>query len=1002
MDARCRIELLGGLRVTQGERVVTRFRTQKAGSLLAYLAYYRAQSHPRERLIELLWPEVEPAAGRHRLNMTLSFLRRPLEPPGVPAGAILMADRTTVGLNPLGITTDVAEFEAALAQAVDSESAAERCRLLKEAITLYRGELLPGCYEDWVQIEQQRLAEQFLQALHQGSAHALEMGDRDSALNFLLRAVSLDPLREELHLDIMRLYAAADRPADALRQYHDLERLLETALGVEPTQEARELAETLARDAGQRTRAEKPRKQTPKVSETPPPVRPDEHRTPDAAPRLPLQFTRFFGREAEIAHLQAMLGVYKSNPATPPSPDDSPVRLVTLSGPGGSGKTRLAIEVVRQSADAFGGAVWFVPLADLSDPRLIPEAILEALRLPRSPHIEPLEQVIAFLNRVHDEGTGQACKPGPTLLLLDNFEHLLAQERRKSEDGAAVVRTLLDRIPTLILLVTSRQLLSLEGEREFMVAPLRTPPSEHHTPEQAVQYASVQLFTDRAQTIKPDFQVTRNNAAAIATLCTRLEGMPLALELAAARAQVLTPAQMLQQLERRFDFLVSRRRDAVERHRTLRTAIDWSYRLLSPQVQRFFARLSVFRGGWTAEAAASVCKIEVENALDYLTQLRECTLVQTQASDSEMRFQMLETLREYTVEQLSLQECDDLERLHAAYYQTLAEETEPRLKGPDQREALSRLAADHDNLRLAMAWCGTHDIEAGLRMTAALEWFWLLRSDFREEHEWSRQVLAKSVNMPSLTRAKALAAAGHIAAKWGNDYAQARALGEESLRLAQAHSDKQSIARALRSLGCAALFQTDEDWERARAFFQESASLYQELGAKWDVAFSRFFQGLVASEYDEDYTAARALYEQSVTLFREVGDRWGTALPLSHLGGIAIQQGDYATVLSLYAARLRQAQELGEKHSVAVCLGGLADMACRQGRYVRAARLTGASDAHWYAVSDPEEVPKCAEAPYVAAVRAALGEEAFVAAWAEGEAMTMEQAIASALEEDTT
>ncbi len=338
------------------------------------------------------------------------------------------------------------------------------------------------------------------------------------------------------------------------------------------------------------------------------------------------------------------------------------IRLLTLTGPGGSGKTRLAVEVARQLLEPFCGAVWFVSLADLVDPEMMADYMLDALRLPHSPSVAPLEQVITMLSQQ------------PTLVVIDNMEHLLRSDGvmeywsdgvleqkisiapilHHSVTPTAVVRTLLERVPTLKLLVTSRQRLNVESEREFVVAPLPTPKSvdaeSHPTtqpPEHLITFASVQLFVDRAQAVKPDFQITPHNASDIAELCERLDGIPLAIELAASRILALPPAQMVARLRDRFDFLVSRRRDLPERHRTMRAAIDWSYQLLSPELQRFFARLSVFRGGCTLEAAEQVCSQAIycrpegtrpdisgryyePDVLDFLAQLRDCSLVQTQ------------------------------------------------------------------------------------------------------------------------------------------------------------------------------------------------------------------------------------------------------------------------------------------------------------------------------------------------------------------------------------
>ncbi len=620
MDPRCRIELLGGLSVRQGDRVITRFRMQKIGGLLAYLAYYADRPHPREMLIELLWPECDLDAGRNRLSMSLSSLRNQLEPPGVPAGTVIQADQISVQLNPAAITTGVADFEAARRAAAQAGSAAERVQALTRAAELYRGPLLPGHYEEWALSEQQRLAEASLQVLRELAADLERLGDLPRALETARAAVSADPLREESHRELMRLCAAAGEPEAALRQYRELERILAGELGSSPAPATRLISQQIALGRGdeqaERARAQQGGRRAVKhkapagvrdarLTHPPPP--------PPLASRLPLQLNRFFGRHAELERLTEMLA-----PGEPSAGGDGaseqvgPVpqhrtphtenRLVTLTGPGGTGKTRLALEATGRLVEAFQGAVWFVPLGEVSDARRLPDAILEALRISRAASTESLDQAIAALSQ------------RPTLQVLDNLEHLL--------DGgaAALVQDLLQQAPGLAVLSTSRQSLDLPGERESPVAPLPVPSiGEGLEPAALAGNESVQLFVDRAQAVRPDFQVTRRNAAAIAELCDRLEGIPLAIELAAARSQVLTPARMLSQIlpspargregggvARRLDLLIGRRRGVAERHRTLRAALDWSYHLLSPELRHFFARLSVFRGGWTLEAAEAI------------------------------------------------------------------------------------------------------------------------------------------------------------------------------------------------------------------------------------------------------------------------------------------------------------------------------------------------------------------------------------------------------------
>jgi non-specific serine/threonine protein kinase len=499
------------------------------------------------------------------------------------------------------------------------------------------------------------------------------------------------------------------------------------------------------------------------------------------ASNLPVSFTRFFGREPEIGQLCDLLL-------------DSGTRLVTLSGPGGTGKTRLALEVASRLVPSFSGAVWFVSLADLSDAALIGDALVGALRLPRTPGREPLEQAIEALSKQ------------PSLLVLDNFEQLV-------EAGAGVVRTLLERVPDLTILVTSRQLLGLSGEREFALSPLPTPGGAADTPERLSLYGSVQLFVDRAQAVKPDFQVTNANAPAVAELCDRLEGIPLAIELAAARAQVLTPAQMLAQLQNRFAFLVSRKRDVAERHRTLRAAIDWSFRLLSPELQRFFARLSVFRGGWTVEAAEQVC--EEPLALDHLAVLRECSLVRTDdgSGSNEIRFGMLETLREFGQERL--RETGEewvLHKRHLDYFARFSQDSKKHLFGPEQKQWLDRYEHELDNMRSALeaALTDVGDPDSGLRLALGYDRFWQVRGYVSEARGWLKRLLGCANALSEESRAKALYAAGFFALRQG-DNPEARVLLEESLSAFRERGDTSFIARAADNL--ALVLQDQGDFE---------------------------------------------------------------------------------------------------------------------------------------------------------------------------------------------
>jgi predicted ATPase/DNA-binding SARP family transcriptional activator len=919
MDTPWRIELLGGLWATQGDRVVSRFRTQKTAALLAYLAYFNHRSHPRAALIDLLWPECELDAGRNQLRMALTSLRHQLEPPGVPAGAVIIADRSSVRLNPSAYVTDVAQFEAALQAAQSAGSPTEQSRWLTEAIAQYRGELLPGGGEPWIVPERQRLAEAYLQALQQLMLHRERAGDLSDALQIAWRAAAADPLQEEACCDLIRLLAAANQPRMALLQYEEIERLLAQELGLSPGEELRELGRALRSQVGSEA-ARIPERLCPDAISGPEPQQlPSPGAPPASQGNLPLQFTAFFGREDELTRLQRLL-----HPA--PTLDIPRARLVTLTGPGGSGKTRLALEAARRLRDPFRSAVWFVPLQDLSDAHQIEDQLLRTLRVSRASSLQPLDQGVAVLSRQ------------PSLLLLDNFEHLVAV-------GVELVQALLERVETVTVLVTSRQSLGLPGEREFPVPPLPVPAVRssllgdaaapkterrgQHTGELTLLLScpSVRLFVDRAQAVRPDFQLTRSNAEAVAALCRGLEGLPLALEMAAARAAVLTPAQMLQRLEQRFGLLVSRQRTAPLRHRSLRAALDWSYQLLSPEMQRFFAHLSVFRSSFTLEAAEAVSA--EPQALEYLTHLRECSLVLAEDAGSEMRYRLLESLREYGTEQLGLDERTALARQHAQYYLALAEAAEPGMVGANQATYFPWLEREHNNLRAALDWlAASGDAEAALRLAGALWEFWAGSDHRAEGRDWLVQVLALArAQARTPARAKALLGAGTLSC-WEGNCGPARLFLEECRSICGELGDRKTLAWSLLYLGQMAFSEGDAG--AAQSLLTQSLAIGQELAdARVSAhALSRLAQ---AARSQDDDAAARAFLEESLALFRKWNLQRGTARALTLLGDLALSQNDGEAARAFFEESLMIRRALGAQGYIAEVLSGVGKAALLQG-----------------------------------------------------------------------
>ena len=1107
MEAVCRVEMLGGLRVVQAGRVVTRFRTYKTGALLAFLAFY-PRPHPREHLIEMLWPDGEPDAGRNSLSKALSSLRNQVEPPGVvPAGAVIVADRAFVQLNPDVVSTDVADFDAALREARASDVSVA---LLQQAVERYGGELLPGHYEEWNLAERQRLADDYLGALARIVSLLEAAGDARGALRYAHRAVAADGLREETHVLLIRLYAAVGDPAAARRQYQEWERISQRDTGERPDPAVRALVENLGsaapapapvyaptpaappllegtvtllaaeagpgadaaatlanrlRDsarrhgghvlfAGPAAQPDAPPENvaafgratdaaacavalqqngvrvalhTGEVREggpatatvglvlraahagqilaseatagllrrdaepgitladlglwrllaapnDDPPERlfeivgagraarkfPPPLATPGVSGTLPPTFTRFFGRDTERARLAALLRAPFTDPAAP--------RLVTLTGPGGTGKTRLSLETGRGLLDHFRGAVFFVPLADIRDGRLVIEAVRDVLALSRAAQTGgPL--IVQVASALRDQPAA--------LLILDNFEQLLREADPHVDDAVQTVRGLLEAVPGLVVLVSSRQRLGISGEQEFLVAPLPTPAAAQTIEEVAV-VSSVQLFVDRAQAVQPDFQITPGNARAVAELCERLEGLPLALELAGARAQALSPAQMLAHLSRRFDFLVSRKRDAILRHRTIRAAVDWSYQLLSPELQDFFAQLSVFRNGATLEAVEAVTREPL--ALDYLAQLTDNSLARAEQTGAggETRFSMLETLRQFADERLSEpQQRADLARRHAAYFLNLAERARPALTGPDQAVWLDRLEADHDNLRVLLD-AGAGDVETALRAAGAVWRFWWVRGYLSE----GRERLAVLLDLPAsrarelvLARAHACVAAGALARmqadyaparayllegsalfraagdddgialseiSLGNvayalaDYDQARACYEISLALRRARGERGFVATALSNLGNVFLMQGDYD--QAAALARESLALRRELGDAISIAQSLNNAGLIA-RYKNDPARARPLLNESLHRFETLGDRAGAAAVHDNLGEVAFDQDDVETARAHFAQSLAAYRVLDDKAGVAKSLCALGLVAARTGETGEARRL---------------------------------------------------------------
>ncbi len=905
MNEICAITLFGGLQVQQGSRRISRFRTYKTGALLAYLAFYPHVPHSREVLAELFWPDSQE--GRLSLRVSIGSLRRQLEPPDAAVGAILVADRASLSVNPSAVRVDVAEFEEAL-RTVASAAPQERLEGLARAVELYRGPLLPGYYEDWILPERDRLAEAYVGALHQLCALLESSEDRNAALAYGHRAIIAAPFEEKAHVALMRVYAEAGRPADAVRHYEKLECALIAEWGdsrVMPT--AAGLAEDLRRRYGVAASGNKLPGLPSAPRQEPRPLPASESVLSTVRP-LPHPFTRLFGREEEIAALQSMCSP-RSDVPLPLS--RLSLRLITITGQGGIGKTRLAIEVAGRCSQTPGLQVRFVPLANIADPSLIADTIADALGIGKAALADPMEQIVAALST------------DPHLLILDNMEHLLTENLNPAVSSRAsrtVVRHLMEAVPDLTILVTSRQSLEIEGETVFPLTSLPLPRSGEQRGAAADTSASspwaaqevaellnasprVQMFVDRAQSVRPDFQLTPRNAAAVVALCGRLEGVPLFIELAAAWAQTYTPAQMLSQLPTN-RLLVSRRKDRPERQRSVHAMVDWSFQLLTPQLQRFFARLSVFMGGWTLIAAEEIC--EEPEAMSALGELHARSMLVAEEQGDAMRYHLPEALRQVAASRLNAEEQERLAARHAAFALRLAEEGERELAGANQKAWLERLVSEQDNLRAALAWSGSREV--GVRLAGALCKFWEIRGEATEGRRRLNAALDGAGDTLTAAQAKAMAGLARLAMLQG-DVAEARVAGETSWRAFSALQEDRAMVAAGTLLS--RVYHLLGEQEKGRMLLMDCLTRGRQMAGSEELAFTLMEQGHRHGYYGE-YDAAEACLEASRELLMQRGDTHGMALVAIEQAIIKQYRQDFPAANAFYEQALALFQTLGD------------------------------------------------------------------------------------------
>jgi predicted ATPase len=726
---------------------------------------------------------------------------------------------------------------------------------------------------------------------------------------------------------------------------------------------------------------------------------------------LPRQRTAFVGRDKEVAAVKDIL-LRRDVP------------LVTVTGPGGAGKTRLSLKVAEEMVDQFPAGVHFVPLSAVTDPGLVISLISQTLGVKESGGQPPLEALKERLRQLSK----------PMLLLLDNFEHLIS--------AAPMVADLMSIEPSLKILISSREPLHVYGEHEFPVPPLALPDSRSLPPPEVLpEYSALALFVQRAAAVKPNFKLTQDNAAAVTEICVRLDGLPLAIELAAARIKFLPPSDLLKRLASSLQLLTGGSKDLPARQQTLRGAIDWSYDLLNASEQKLFRRLSVFVGGCTLEEIEAVSDTRSDLGLDLLdgmaSMVDKSLVQQSEQGQKEPRFVMLETIRDYALGKLAASGEDaTTRRAHAAYCVVLAEEGAGSATDAESNEWLDRFEIEHDNFRAALDWLTENeDADWGLRLGIALFRFWEMKEYLAE----GRDRLGKLLKLggaaaPTKARERALFAAGVLAVAQG-DYASAdifiqeslqiarglddrhgvavslnalavnardrgdidisRSLFEDSLKLWKESGDRQAVARSLSNL--ANVVKLQGDYARARSLYKECESIFRELGDWTGLAWSLNYQGDVARDQGDD-EAAQELYQQSLETFRELGDRWGIAGSLADLGNLARDQKNFELSHSLYQQSLGMFQELDHKRGIARLLECFACAAAARLESERALRLAGAAAALRQTLGAPLTPGEQAKLERnLEPARQALSSAVRATVWLEGWALPLGKAVEQAL-----
>lgn len=945
------IHLFGHLRLFVDGRPQKFSALPKATPLLAYILLNRSTHIPRDTLAYTLWPDVPESEAKANLRRHLHELRRNL-PPAPESLPWILAETQQVQWNPAApVWIDVAEFEIAVQQP-DRRV---------EAAALYTGDLLQNVYEEWLEPERERLRNLYLQTLEQLIERSRQQADLLQAINYCQQILHYDPWRENIIRALMRLRLESGDRAGALQEYQRFKQRLHEELGVAPMPETRALYQDMVDN----------RIKTPERPQKPDLTAPTSPTLPRPRHNLPAALMACIGREQEIMTLVELL---------------QNSRLVTLTGPGGIGKTRLSLEVAthifEQRPELCTDGVFYVRLSDVRDVNLVAPAIAEAVGLKISAAEPAWDQLDHYL------------RDKRVLLVLDNFEQLLP--------AAAHLTHLLHAAASLRLLVTSQALLHIYGEHEFAVPPLTVPLTGDSSITNIRQSPAVAWFVAVARTTNPGFTITPENVTTIAQICVRLEGVPLAIELAAARSKLFSPAIILSQLNNPLNFLTGRARDLPARQRTLREAITWSYNLLTATEKELFAALSVFAGSFSLEAAVTICGRPGDEGQTYndLESLLDKNILRlaNRPEDGSPRFRMLLVIRDYAREQLDSSAAATYQHHHLQFFSAFAERAGNTLYGPDQLFWLERLAEEDDNIRAALEWAfadvaTAQQVEAGCIIIFNLsQRYWQIKGRIGEGRDWSQRALHHRSLLAPEPLLRLLNHGGWLA-QLQEDYQAALAMHEEALELTNRVSDSRLTISTLHYLGAVA--GRTGDYGRAESLLNECQQLMRHSADTTPLAFSTLLNNLgIVQRRLKKYGEAAATLNECLEMKKVQGDKTGIAAVLSNLGMVYTNQGDYESGRRYLVESLNLRREVNDRLGIMHTLSNIAQLALEEKQWLKAVHLQAVADVLRQEMNLPlREESKVDLQELIQKTQEQVGDSRFAAAWREGLQMPLITAL---------